>query len=66
MLMPTKKAAVETFNAVNSVLQDDDVGVGLELAKVFPTETAWQAGMRTCLWWTSIQLTELHTQDMKM
>lgn len=39
MLMPTKKAAIETFNAVNSVLQDDDVGVGLELAKVFPTET---------------------------
>lgn len=39
MLMPTKKAAIETFNAVSSGLQDDDVGDGLELAEVFLTET---------------------------
>lgn len=37
--MSSKTAAVETFNVVGSVLKDDDVEDGLELAEVFPTET---------------------------
>lgn len=37
--MPTKKADIETFNAVSSGIQNVDVGDELELAKVFPAET---------------------------